>query len=141
MLHESIHLYMHPSLYGTQCISDFHEGITEYFTRKIARQQNLAVEPDIAYHHMAEGIKQFADTLGGDSVFETLYVRGDWAPLRAAVNARTGNRFPQWRCQLTLATSLRNNPEHYERLDRLLHRWDDALIDRLVCSPPDPACN
>ncbi|NTU65495.1 MAG: DUF4157 domain-containing protein [Chloroflexi bacterium] len=94
VLHEAMHLYSNAAVrttYGSQV----NEGITEYFTRQIVREQNLPDRSGIYDSEYAE-VNALVEICGED-VLRRAYFEGDIAGLESAVDtARSAGTFATW---------------------------------------------
>ena len=94
MLHEATHLYSNSAVrttYGSQV----NEGITEYFTRIIVREQNLPERTglyDDEYGEVTALVK-----ICGEDVLRHAYFEGNIAGLQSAIDtARGAGTFATW---------------------------------------------
>lgn len=94
VLHEALHLYSNAAVrttYGNKV----NEGITEYFTRQIVREQNLPDRTDLYDDEYAE-VNALAEICGED-VLRRAYFEGNIAGLQSAIDtARSAGTFAAW---------------------------------------------
>lgn len=94
VLHEALHLYSDAAV-RTTCGSEVNEGITEYFTRQIVREQNLPDRSGIYDDEYAE-VNALVEICGED-VLRRAYFEGDIAGLESAIDtARSAGTFATW---------------------------------------------
>ena len=86
MIHEGIHKYSDSKMKTTS--QPLNEGMTEYYTRKIAKEEDIA-KARANYNGNYKSTKALADLVGEDKISKA-YFEGDVEQLKDAVDAKKG---------------------------------------------------
>jgi hypothetical protein len=123
VLHEALHVYSDPA-FADKLRNVINEGTTEYFSRQIAKAQNLAVYG--GYEERYQQIRVLVDVLGSDEPLANAYFRGDIKGLKHAVEAkRRPPTFEAWRCEMTL--------KNFEIAEPMLRGTAEGVSVRPLC--------